>query len=152
MVSVFSARLYRLLRYFDETYFSHGACLTHHLPTCTHHTGGRPFHVTLDISLISYTSKPMKPIEFSLPSANSFPLMDVDFAAPLRCLSVENLLLLYTLMLREAKMLFVCESNTMLTECMETMRALLFPLDWSSCFVPRLPNALLGELMIVVYC
>jgi len=114
-------------------------------------TGGRPFHVTLDVALISYTSKPMAPIEFSLPDTSSFPLMDVDFAAPLRCFSVENVLLLFALMLKECKLLFVCESNTMLTECMETMRALLFPLDWSSCFVPRLPNALLGELFLF-YC
>jgi hypothetical protein len=47
-------------------------------------------------------------------------------------------------MLREAKLLFVCESNTMLTEVMETLRALLFPLSWASCFVPRLPVALTG--------
>jgi hypothetical protein len=29
---------------------------------------------------------------------------------------------------------------------METLRALLFPLTWSSCFVPRLPSDLLGLL------
>ena len=106
--------------------------------------GGRAFHVTLDVALISHTSKAMAPIEFQLPSPSDFPLMDVDFAGPLRCLSVEHLLAVYTLMLREAKLLFVCESNTMLTEVMETLRALLFPLNWASCFVPRLPAALTG--------
>jgi hypothetical protein len=49
-------------------------------------------------------------------------------------------------MLREAKLLFVCKSNTLLTETMETLRCLLFPLSWSSCFVSRLPDFLLGLL------
>ncbi|KAJ1403776.1 AEX-3 domain-containing protein, partial [Ochromonadaceae sp. CCMP2298] len=87
----------------------------------------------------------MAPIEFDLP-AHNFPLMDLDFAGALRCLSVDNVLTVLALMLRESKILFVCQSNTMLTEVMETLRALLFPLTWSSCFVPRLPSDLLGLL------
>src|SRR4051812_30022303 len=78
--------------------------------------GGRPFHVMLDSALISPTSRPMAPIVFDLPVARYFPHMDLDFAGPLRCLSVDNLLAVFTLMLREAKMLFLCSSNTMLTD------------------------------------
>ena len=72
--------------------------------------------------------------------------MDLDFAAPLRCLSVDRLLAVFALMLRESKMVFLCCSNTLLTETMETLRSLLFPLKWSSCFVSRLPDALSGLL------
>lgn len=75
-----------------------------------------------------------------------FPPMDLDFAAPLRCLSVDRLLAVFALMLRESKMVFLCCSNTLLTETMETLRSLLFPLKWSSCFVSRLPDALSGLL------
>jgi hypothetical protein len=141
----------RLLRQLYSLSFSTLQCpLEHYITSVVHQVpfpaeGGRPFHVTLDVALISHTSRSMAPIEFDLPSANSFPMMDVDFAGPLRCLSVDNLLAVYALMLRESKLLFVCESNTMLTEVMETLRALLFPLVWSSCFVPRLPTALLGN-------
>lgn len=60
--------------------------------------------------------------------------------------SVETLLAVFALLLREAKLLFVCKSNTLLTEAMETLRGLLFPLTWSSCFVSRLPDALMGML------
>ena len=140
----------RFLRQLYSLSFSTLQCpLEYYIASVVHRVpfpleGGRAFHVTLDVALISHTSKAMAPIEFQLPSPSDFPLMDVDFAGPLRCLSVEHLLAVYTLMLREAKLLFVCESNTMLTEVMETLRALLFPLSWASCFVPRLPAALTG--------
>ena len=75
-----------------------------------------------------------------------FPPMDLDFAAPLRCLSVDRLLAVLALMLRESKLVFLCCSNTLLTETMETLRSLLFPLKWSSCFVSRLPDVLSGLL------
>lgn len=108
--------------------------------------GGRPFHVMLDAALIAPTSTAMAPIIFQLPNKQDFTHMDLDFAAPLRSFSVENFLTVFTLMLREAKMIFICRSNTLLTETMETLKSLLFPLTWSSCFVSRLPDALLGML------
>eukprot|EP01034_Spumella_vulgaris_P022474 gene22474-28602_t len=108
--------------------------------------GGRAFHVMLDSALISPTSRPMAPIVFELPVARYFPHMDLDFAGPLRCLGVDHLLTVFALMLREAKLLFLCSSNTMLTDAMESLRMLLFPLTWASCFVSRLPDALGGLL------
>ena len=106
--------------------------------------GGRALHLALDVGLIAPSSKPMNPVVFELTHEEFFPFMDLDFAGPLRCLSVDNLLAVFTLMLREAKILFICQSNAMLTEVMETLRALLFPLNWATCFVPRLPTELLG--------
>jgi hypothetical protein len=108
--------------------------------------GGRPFHIILDAALISPTSRSMPPISFHLPTERFFPLMDLDFAGPLRSFSVEVLLAVYTLMLREAKIVFLSHSNALLTETMETLRMLLFPLEWSSCFVSRLPAMLTGLL------
>lgn len=108
--------------------------------------GGRPFHVVLDAALISVKSKPMSPIIFQVPPQRFFPLMDLDFAGPLRCMSVDVMLAVFLLMLREAKLIFISCSNTMLTETMETLRMLLFPLMWSSCFVSRLPTSLHGLL------
>lgn len=108
--------------------------------------GGRPFHVVLDAALISPTSKSMPPVCFELPSPYYLPLMDLDFAGPLRCLSVENFLAIFTLLLRESKVVFTCCSNALLTDVMETFRCLLYPLTWSSCFITRLPDALTGVL------
>lgn len=120
-------------------------------------SGGRPLHIVLDAALISIMSKAMAPISLELPSERSFPPMDLDFAAPLRCLSVENLLTVFCLLLREEKIVFLCRSNSLLTEVMETFRSLLFPLRWSSCFITRLPDSLCalleapGGLMIGLY-
>jgi hypothetical protein len=108
--------------------------------------GGRPFHVVLDASLISATSRSMPPICFDLPSKYSFPQMDVDFAGPMRCLSTDHLLAIFALLLRESKVVFICCSNALLTEVMETFRCLLYPLIWSSCFITRLPDSLGGVL------
>jgi hypothetical protein len=47
-------------------------------------------------------------------------------------------------MLREAKIVFMCDSHTLLTETIETMKSFLFPLQWDSCFVSRLPWELAG--------
>ncbi len=108
--------------------------------------GGRPFHVLLDSALIAPTSRSLKAIKFDLPSRMSFPHMDLDFAAPLRCLSVELVLAVFVLLMHESKVAFMCTSGTLLTETMETFRSLLFPLTWSSTFVSRLPKALSGLL------
>ena len=62
-----------------------------------------------------------------------------------RCLSVDKLLAIFCLMLQEEKIVFICNSNALLTETMETLRSLLFPLTWSSCFVSRLPDSLSGH-------
>lgn len=108
--------------------------------------GGRPFHLVLDAALISLNSKPMPPIVLELPSSTSFPVMDLDFASPLRCLTVQTLLALFTLLLKESKIIFLSTSNSLLTETMEVLRMLLFPLKWSCTFISRLPSTLGGLL------
>ena len=108
--------------------------------------GGRPFHVVLDAALISESSRAMPPVCFDLPARIFFPPMDLDFAGPMRCLSVDNMLALFCLLLQESKVIFLCSSNALLTEVMETFRSLLFPLTWTSCFITRLPDSLGGVL------
>lgn len=108
--------------------------------------GGRPFHIVLDASLISKTSKSLPEICIQLPPKKFFPVMDLDFAGPLRCLSVDHVLAVFYMLLRESKVLFLCHSNALLTEVMETFRSLLFPLMWTSCFVTRLADSLSGLL------
>ena len=108
--------------------------------------GGRPYHIVLDAGMIGVDSRHMPPIEFDVPAPLSFPHMDLDFSAPLKCLSVDNMLCVFGLMLRERKLVFTCTSDTLLTEVMETLRCLLFPLEWSSTFVSRLPDTLRGLL------
>lgn len=102
--------------------------------------------MVLDAALISHSSRSMQPIKFELPPKCFFPPMDLDFSGPMRCLSLDHLLAIFCLLLQESKIIFICASNALLTDVMETFRALLFPLTWSSCFVTRLPDLLSGLL------
>lgn len=102
--------------------------------------------MVLDAALISHSSRSMQPIKFELPPKCFFPPMDLDFSGPMRCLSLDHLLAIFCLLLQETKIIFTCASNALLTDVMETFRALLFPLTWSSCFVTRLPDLLSGLL------
>lgn len=108
--------------------------------------GGRPLYVVLDAALISHSSRSMQPIKFELPPKCFFPPMDLDFSGPMRCLSLDHILAIFCLLLQEQKIIFICASNALLTDVMETFRALLFPLTWSTCFVTRLPDLLSGLL------
>lgn len=108
--------------------------------------GGRPLYVVLDAALISHSSRSMQPIKFELPPRCFFPPMDLDFSGPMRCLSLDHILAIICLLLQEHKLIFLCASNALLTDVMETFRSLLFPLTWSTCFVTRLPDLLSGLL------
>ena len=76
----------------------------------------------------------MVPICLELPPPVCFPPMDVDFSGPLRCLSgdfmicifavwlcviVENIMTVFSLMLQESKIVFLCCSNALLTEVLK---------------------------------
>lgn len=108
--------------------------------------GGRPFHVVLDSGLVSSKSRTLSPIIFDRPPSRFFPPLDLDFSMPFRCLSLENITAVFALLLREAKIVFLCSSSTVLTETMEVLQSLLFPLVWSTCYVSRLPLSLAGMM------
>ena len=106
--------------------------------------GGRPFQFIQDVGLLANSARSLPVIEFQLPHREYYSFLDLDFSAPLRCMSIANLLIVFALMLREARIVFVADSNNMLAETMETLRHLLFPLTWSSTYVSRLPHSLPG--------
>ena len=107
--------------------------------------GGRPIRCLQDLPCLQPTpSSAWSPIDLSLPTLYSYPFFDLDMSAPLRCLSVANMLVVFTLLLREPKIIFICQSSGMLSEVMETFRCLLFPLSWSATYVSRLPHSLTG--------
>lgn len=106
--------------------------------------GGRHFQFIQDVGLLTNSARSLPVIEFHLPYREYYTFLDLDFSAPLRCMSIANLLIVFALMLRESRIVFVANSNNMLAETMETLRHLLFPLTWSSTYVSRLPHSLTG--------
>eukprot|EP00752_Nemacystus_decipiens_P018357 g16468.t1 len=109
--------------------------------------GGCPFHVYLErLENQDPLRSRLKPLSLQMPPAAWLPLMDIDFAAPFRCLSVQSVLTVFALMLQEAKILFLSSRAELLTQVMEALRSLLFPMEWQSVYVPQLPYALAGYL------
>ncbi|CAM9139007.1 unnamed protein product [Discosporangium mesarthrocarpum] len=109
--------------------------------------GGRHLHVYLEpLENEDPHRSRLKPITLQMPPDPWLPLMDIDFSAPFRCLSVHSVLVVFALMLQEAKILFLSSRAELLTQVMETLRSLLFPLEWQSVYVPQLPYALSGCL------
>ncbi|CAB1099644.1 unnamed protein product [Ectocarpus sp. CCAP 1310/34] len=109
--------------------------------------GGCPFHVYLEhLENQDPRRSRLKPLALQMPPAAWLPLMDIDFAAPFRCLSVQSVLTVFALMLQEAKILFLSSRAELLTQVMEALRSLLFPMEWQSVYVPQLPYALAGYL------
>ncbi|CAN0259089.1 unnamed protein product, partial [Ectocarpus sp. 12 AP-2014] len=109
--------------------------------------GGCPFHVYLEhLENQDPRRSRLKPLSLQRPPAAWLPLMDIDFAAPFRCLSVQSVLTVFALMLQEAKILFLSSRAELLTQVMEALRSVLFPMEWQSVYVPQLPYALAGYL------
>jgi len=109
--------------------------------------GGRPFHIHLETPKfiggpLSGSGFSLAPIALALPPRRSLPPMDLDFNAPFRALSLPSVLNIFALLMKESQLLFLSARASLVTEVCETFRALLFPLDWQCCYVPRLPDAL----------
>ncbi|CAM9440430.1 unnamed protein product, partial [Laminaria digitata] len=109
--------------------------------------GGCPYHVYLEhLENQDPRRSRLKPLSLQMPPDAWLPLMDIDFTAPFRCLSVQSVLTVFALMLQEAKILFLSSRAELLTQVMEALRSLLFPMEWQSVYVPQLPYAMVEYL------
>ena len=107
--------------------------------------GAPPVHLQLDLGLVSTAkgeSPTLEPIVLQQPPLRGLPLMNLDFAMPFHSLSTDRLLAVFAMILAERPMLFLSASSTRLTEVIEVLRSLLFPLDYKVTYVPRLPDSL----------
>lgn len=63
--------------------------------------GGCPFHVYLErLENQDPRGSRLKPLTLQMPPEAWLPLMDIDFTAPFRCLSVQSVLTVFALMLQ----------------------------------------------------
>ena len=86
----------------------------------------------------------MEPIVLARPRLQGLPFLNLGFDTLFRALDVGNVLTVLALLLHERKILVVAKHESLLTEVMEALRALLFPYKWESCFVPRMTESMLG--------
>lgn len=81
-------------------------------------------------------------VPFQRPAQNKKPLIDIDISLLFRCLSVENLLVLFSAVLCEKRMVFVSEDLSRLTLVAEAICSLIIPFHWQHVFIPILPQQL----------
>ena len=82
-----------------------------------------------------------KEADNELPGARS-----VDIYALFRCLSLENILLLFEYAMAESRIIFLSSHAGMLHLAAHGLASLLYPLKWASIFIPILPARLLSAL------
>lgn len=61
------------------------------------------------------------------------------------CLSPDNVMSLFALLLTERQLIFVSSQYSLLTSCAEAVTSLIYPLSWTHAYIPILPKQLLGE-------
>ncbi|GKU00428.1 lustrin a [Fusarium langsethiae] len=70
----------------------------------------------------------------------------IDIYALFRCLSLENIVALFEYAMAESRIIFLSSHTSMLHLACHALANLLYPLKWSSIFIPVLPARLLSAL------
>jgi hypothetical protein len=65
------------------------------------------------------------------------------------CLSPENIIALFSLLLAERQIVLLSSQYSLLTSCSECMLSLLYPCLWTHVYIPILPRRLLGNCKVV---
>ena len=91
---------------------------------------------------VAFTSS----IAFPRPSSSSLPLTDFPFLPLFSRLSLSNVVLILTSMLNEKKIVLYSSSPALLTPISAALLSLLFPLQWTSPYVPVVPALSSGIL------
>lgn len=80
-------------------------------------------------------------------AANELPgSRSIDLYALFRCLSLENIVLLFEYAMSEARIIFLSSHTGMLHLACHALVNLLYPLKWASIFIPILPARLISAL------
>ena len=91
-------------------------------------------------------------VPFSVPAANELPhtMAGRDFLHLFQCLDVNNVIMLWALLLSEQKVVLQSKTPHVLTMAAETLCAILFPFTWQHVYIPILPARLLDILQAPV--
>eukprot|EP00658_Telonema_sp_P-2_P016019 TRINITY_DN16203_c0_g1_i2.p1 TRINITY_DN16203_c0_g1~~TRINITY_DN16203_c0_g1_i2.p1 ORF type:complete len:930 (-),score=172.04 TRINITY_DN16203_c0_g1_i2:128-2917(-) len=88
-------------------------------------------------------------IQISRPPPNAIPTEMVpatSFRALFQCLAISDVLLVFSWLLAESRIMLISRRWSILTPVAEALKALLFPLTWEHTYVPVLPTMLVEVL------
>jgi DENN domain-containing protein 5 len=74
--------------------------------------------------------------EYISDKIDNYPLVDVDFSILMNHLSVENILYIFSYMLKEGQIIFLSDNLSVTTSCIESLISFLYPFEWTHVFIP----------------
>ena len=99
------------------------------------------------VDVTYYLGEEQQAITFRCPPANEPNVWSGLPLSPLfECLSTENVISLFALVLTERQIIFVSSQYSLLTSCAEAITSLMYPLTWTHAYIPILPKQLLAVL------
>eukprot|EP00466_Bigelowiella_natans_P006199 jgi/Bigna1/145249/aug1.96_g19957 len=78
------------------------------------------------------------------------PLLHCKFGMLFELVSHDHIVAAVMLLLQEYKLVLVSDYSSVLVHCAESLRALLYPLEWQSVYIPLLPSAAKNVLLAPV--
>jgi pentatricopeptide repeat protein len=115
----------------------------------------RLYHLLYATPMPSYGTTIRVPLESSLikfkrPPTVDFPLYDTSMMPLFRCLDIDNVLLLFKVMLLEQKIVMHSKHKSLLLPAAETLCAIIFPFKFQHVYIPVMPTALADYLQAPV--
>lgn len=98
------------------------------------------------IEVIAKLLPQLPQIKISRPSQNELPLFGFSLQPLFSCLSISNVMVLFSCLLSETQVVLCSKYYTLLTPVCEALLGLLFPLVWQGCYIPILPYNMLDIL------
>ncbi|KAJ6244245.1 receptor mediated endocytosis [Anaeramoeba flamelloides] len=75
-----------------------------------------------------------------IPDEKHLPLSDNDFDTLFTLLSIENIIIIFSALMQERKLIFISRSLEYLTPCIFSLLSLLYPFSWPYPLIPILPS------------
>lgn len=115
----------------------------------------RLYHLLYATPMPTYGTTIRVPLESSLinfkrPPTVDFPLYDTSMMPLFRCLDIDNVLLLFRVMLLEQKIVMHSKHKSLLLPAAETLCAIIFPFKFQHVYIPVMPTALADYLQAPV--
>jgi len=112
----------------------------------SHFTREIPLPPTGKIEVIAKLLPQLPQIRISRPSTNELPLLGFSLQPLFSCLSISNVMVVFSCLLSETQVVLCSKYYTLLTPVCEALLGLLFPLVWQGCYIPILPYNMLDIL------
>ena len=119
-------------------------------------------HITYEVPVPSKKELKSKKLKMYLPFCSSpleiggyvnefdFPITAYDLSILLDFLNIENLVIIFHLILHEQKLLFISKSAKIVSMVLECIKAIIYPMKWVNTYIPVLSEELIKFLQCFI--